>query len=256
VFAAANVVGACSSEGDGGTACVPEDQKACACPGGHQGAQVCAPDGNSWGTCDCRGGTCKGSCSGNCAPTTLAGVCEGTCDAECTGSCTGGVCNGICAGSCRADGAVAGACTGTATCKGSCSVAMTAPRCEAGLEPPLCDLDRECEVACDGRGKFEAECTRAGLVVTGAASEDLAATLEANLPTAWTLLQRLELIGDAAGELAQATADVNDELAESAACIPTYGASFAPQVEAAALASVAINVAVSAAASVSGSSGG
>lgn len=35
------------------TACLPGKQEACACPGGTQGAQVCAADGNSYGACSC-----------------------------------------------------------------------------------------------------------------------------------------------------------------------------------------------------------
>lgn len=50
------------SESDGSTTdpttagpsvCIPGQQVACACPGGAEGAQVCAPDGGSLGPCEC-----------------------------------------------------------------------------------------------------------------------------------------------------------------------------------------------------------
>jgi hypothetical protein len=52
-----------SQGGAGGAAgsvvpgCTPGDQKACACPGAGQGAQVCNNDGKSWGTCFGCGGS-------------------------------------------------------------------------------------------------------------------------------------------------------------------------------------------------------
>src|SRR5262245_34418633 len=41
--------GACGSS----DACVPGDQKACACPGGTSGVQACAADGASYEACVC-----------------------------------------------------------------------------------------------------------------------------------------------------------------------------------------------------------
>ena len=42
---------ACSSDDGPARICEPGDQKACACPGGSSGAQVCADDGTKWGVC-------------------------------------------------------------------------------------------------------------------------------------------------------------------------------------------------------------
>jgi hypothetical protein len=49
----------CGDDG-GGTSnkvCTPGTTQVCVCPGGKQGAQTCASDGLSWGTCDCGGDT-------------------------------------------------------------------------------------------------------------------------------------------------------------------------------------------------------
>ena len=48
---------ASDSASDSGGACVPGMSVACACPDGGTGAQVCNPDGNSLGPCECAGGT-------------------------------------------------------------------------------------------------------------------------------------------------------------------------------------------------------
>ncbi|MBK8264509.1 MAG: hypothetical protein IPK80_24600 [Nannocystis sp.] len=53
----------------GGGACVPGASVACACPNGTMGAQVCNPDGNSFGICECAGGS-SGSTSGETTGTT------------------------------------------------------------------------------------------------------------------------------------------------------------------------------------------
>lgn len=59
---------ACASDsGDSGgtvgqqTGCVPGDQKACACPGGAQGAQACTADGKGYADCVCGAGGAGGA---------------------------------------------------------------------------------------------------------------------------------------------------------------------------------------------------
>ena len=59
---------ACASDsGDSGgtvgqqTGCVPGDQKACACPGGAQGAQACSADGKGYADCVCGAGGAGGA---------------------------------------------------------------------------------------------------------------------------------------------------------------------------------------------------
>src|SRR5688572_11486563 len=63
------VTSACGSDESNppGASCTPNAQQACACPGGDQGVQVCAADGNSFGACDCGGGSGgSGGATGNC----------------------------------------------------------------------------------------------------------------------------------------------------------------------------------------------
>lgn len=54
-----NGVGAGGDASGGGSmeACVPGAQVACACSGGAQGVQICADDGNGFGSCSCESGT-------------------------------------------------------------------------------------------------------------------------------------------------------------------------------------------------------
>ena len=46
-----------ASSNSGGNACIPGMSVACACPDGSEGAQTCAPDGKSFGACECLGGS-------------------------------------------------------------------------------------------------------------------------------------------------------------------------------------------------------
>jgi hypothetical protein len=128
----------------------------------------------------------------------------------------------------------------------------TAPRCEAELEPPACDIDAECQAACDGQAKFLAECTPTAVAVTGSANGTFAATLEANLSTIVTVMAKLELIGAAAGDVANGAQDVGGELTGSFECAAAYGADLVALLEAAAMATVSINVSIQADATVLG----
>lgn len=60
-----------ASSNSGSHTCVPGMSVACACPDGTDGAQVCAPDGNSFGTCECAGGSGSDS-NATTSPTTTA----------------------------------------------------------------------------------------------------------------------------------------------------------------------------------------
>lgn len=68
-FVAVALVACASDSGDSGgtvgqqTGCVPGDQKACACPGGAQGAQACTADGKGYADCVC-GSAGAGGASG------------------------------------------------------------------------------------------------------------------------------------------------------------------------------------------------
>ncbi|MCC6522882.1 MAG: hypothetical protein IT373_09495 [Polyangiaceae bacterium] len=85
-----------SVAGDGGSGaatstvlCIPNEQRACACPGGVDGVQVCLEDGSGLGACECGpGNTGTGGSS-------FVGCGDGTCSADedchsCAGDC--GVC--------------------------------------------------------------------------------------------------------------------------------------------------------------------
>jgi len=88
-----SVVAASACSGDGSAECVPGRQEQCACPGGADGVQTCADDGQSFGTCDC-GGTGAGSGAGGGSGGAGGGT---TCDCA-----DGFFCNGE--ESCGADG--------------------------------------------------------------------------------------------------------------------------------------------------------
>lgn len=66
-FVAVALVACASDSGDSGgtvgqqTGCVPGDQKACACPGGAQGAQACSADGKGYADCVCGAGGAGGA---------------------------------------------------------------------------------------------------------------------------------------------------------------------------------------------------
>ncbi len=99
-----------SASGSGG-ACVPGMSVACACPDGGAGAQVCNPDGNSLGPCECAGSTSAsttdptdgtsdgtdsesatdGPTTSDSDSTTDGTDSEGTTDGPTTGTTTGGV---------------------------------------------------------------------------------------------------------------------------------------------------------------------
>jgi hypothetical protein len=72
--------------------CDPGDQKACACVGGGEGAQVCLQDGSGWGECDCG---CVKDCTGReCGPDPVCGEDCGSCPQYWTCLNALGVCSG------------------------------------------------------------------------------------------------------------------------------------------------------------------
>ncbi len=86
---------ACGAQapGDDPSACVPGEQRACACPGGGlTGAQVCADSGDRFGICfGCSPGGTAGSDVGTTAGLTDAGMTAGFTDADTGGSSVGSV---------------------------------------------------------------------------------------------------------------------------------------------------------------------
>ena len=86
--------GATSSDGSAGTSsasCVPGDQKACACPGGSSGAQICNDAGTAYGSCfGCAGaGGGAGSLDGGGSGAAAGGGASGSAGAGGTGAVAG-----------------------------------------------------------------------------------------------------------------------------------------------------------------------
>ena len=98
-------------------------------------------------------GTCEGTCNGKCNGQDSSGACNGTCEGTCEGSFKGecyGTCEGTCNATCSASASAEFECSSTARCTGGCTAAdFKAPRCEAEIKPPNCDVDASCQASCD-----------------------------------------------------------------------------------------------------------
>jgi hypothetical protein len=237
---------------------------------------------NCWGTCSAR---CTGTCSGACEGTVTggcAGTCDGKCDgvtapaggsATCTGTCEGkcsalpatatcagkcaASCKGTCTGNCTLDATANVNCGASVSCKGGCSVAYTAPKCEAALDPPSCNGDASCQASCGARALLDAQCASptVDVLVTGNAMSvaALKATLEANLPTLW-LFSRTDgpLAVTGAGKLAAtgsaAVSAAAGKGSKTVACVGVAASTVAS-------ASAGVSVSVGASASVLASAG-
>jgi len=250
----------CEGTCEGTASCEGTADVAAACEGSCAAECTGECEGTCSGTCS---GTCTGECDGTCSAEnaegqcegTCEGTCRGTCDAECQGSCSG-TCTGTCTGSCEYTAEATVECDAELTCTGGCEGTATAPSCEAELQPPSCDIDAECQAGCDGQAKFEAECTEPRVTITGTANAEFAATLEAQMPAILSVVAKLELIGEAAGQVAADAEDLGVELTGSASCALAYGADFVAQLQAAATASMSVEASFSASAEVSGSASG
>ncbi len=246
----------CEGTCSGTQSCEGSPEVTAACQGSCAAECTGTCEGTCSGACD---GTCEGDCEGTCEAQDANGDCGGTCAGTCRGTCAGtcrgtcvGTCSGECTGSCDLSPVATVECDGEATCKGGCEGTAAAPHCEAELLPPACTMDAECQAACDGQAKFLAECTPVAVAVTGSRNGGFAATLEAHLPTIIAVMAKLELIGNAAGDVANGAQDVGGEIAGSIECASFYGADFIAQLEAAAMASVSISVSIEASATVLG----
>ncbi len=93
--ATATATGGTATEGGTGMACIPGMSIACACPEGDSGAQVCQPDGMSYGPCTCEGASSDPTTSGTTTdptttdPTTTDPTTGSTTDDPTTGTTTG-----------------------------------------------------------------------------------------------------------------------------------------------------------------------
>jgi hypothetical protein len=232
--------GTCSGECTGTVSCEGSASVAAECEG------TCAAE--CTGTCE---GTCNGTCEGTCSAENTDGECAGTCEGTCTGSCSA-KCTGTCSGSCELAADAEVECSGSASCKGECSVEMTAPKCEAELEPPSCEMDADCQAGCKGNAQFEATCTKPSVSVVAQGNAELTATLEANMPAVFQVAAQAELMVEAAADVAGRTGDVIAAVGGSLKCAASYGADFTAKLQGAVEAQASVNVSVSASASVSG----
>lgn len=90
------VVAGCSSSDSGGSGgCTPGDQKACACAGGTQGAQVCKADGTGWD--ECTGCNASPACDAGAA---LCSYCESLCAKSVPQQCNPSAWQSTCPGYC------------------------------------------------------------------------------------------------------------------------------------------------------------
>jgi hypothetical protein len=143
-------------------------------------------------------------------------------------------------------------CGATVSCKGGCSVAVTEPKCETELTPPVCTGDTNCQTSCSGQASAHAECSAPSvtLIANIDATGDIAklkATLEANLPN-------ILLAAKTKGQLAvralqnvaatgQAVLDASGKLSgKDLACA---GAAASASAQAAASVSVSVNASAS-----------
>ena len=212
---------------------------------------------------------CEGMCEANAyceadagASVTCEGSCEGRCDGTCTGNSNGagecdGTCSGRCEGTCQVTASGGVDCGAEARCRGGCMGTATAPECRAELMPPMCDLDANCEAACDSQAQFSAECQpgQIAIDVQGESNAMLATTLEANLPALLAIRDGVGGFVDGAAGFATQAAGVGEAITGLPACAAAIGAQFTSAISGAVEASASITVSVSASASVSGSAG-
>jgi len=274
--------------------CTPGSIEARCTPGQLSGQ--CSGTCNASATCEgsitaqaqCQGkceATCTGTCSGACQGTITggcSGTCEGTCDgvatpaggqANCAGKCEGkcsalaasatcsgkceASCSGTCAGNCTLDATANINCGANVDCKGGCSVAYTAPKCEAELTPPACNIDANCQASCSSSAQLKATCTKPtiNVLVTGNAQAitTLKTVLEANLPALYSAFKTQGALAAkaAANVFAKGSAVVSAAGNLGGKAIACVGVAAQASVKA----SASVNVSVSASASVSGSAG-
>jgi hypothetical protein len=263
--APAELTGQCQAECNGSATCEGRVDAAANCMGKCEAEcqGTCSGEmrGTTEGGCD---GMCEGTCDGVVTPSGGLASCAGTCEGKCTqpkpaamcrGKCSSS-CNGACKGQCKLEATAAMNCGATVSCKGGCSVAVTEPKCETELTPPVCTGDTNCQTSCAGQASAHAECSAptvtlvANLDATGDIAK-LKATLEANLPNillaaktkgqlAVRALQKVSATG-------QALIDVSSQLGgKDLACAGTAAS-------ASAQAAASMNVSVSASTSVSSS---
>jgi hypothetical protein len=226
----ANLSGQCSGECTGGATCEGSVMAMATCQG----------------TCEA---TCTGTCSGNCV-----GKCgtnpnnTGPCATTCTGTCDAS-CKGSCSGDCKLDANAMVMCGASVSCRGGCSVQYTAPTCEGQLNPPSCNIDAECEAACNGQGTFQATCSPPQVLVTST-DMNLQNTIEKNYPVVLQVAAQVALVGDAVANISSTVNSVISEVNGSVGCEVVVGVDFATKLQASVAAAATFSVSVMASATV------
>ncbi|HWA75183.1 MAG TPA: hypothetical protein VG937_22755 [Polyangiaceae bacterium] len=229
----------CSGSCEGSLSCEASANASVECEG--------ACNGTCSGTCE---GTCNGTCTGTCSVKNADGSCAGSCTGTCEGTCSAS-CKGSCKGSCTYEANATAMCDATARCQGTCTGEAKAPKCEAELTPPECQVDADCQAGCSGQASLKAECTPPTVVISGVADADFAATLTANLPTVLEVAAQGELVVDAAGDVVQAAGNLVAEIPSAPTCVAQFTGKLKAQIEGAVEASASVNVSVMASAKVS-----
>jgi len=207
-------------------------------------------------------GTCDAQCTGECTVTTgsveCQGGCSGTCNGVCAGTCSLKDSNGTCIGKCY--GECKGACTGTCdvvppsakcsgSCKGGCSVDYKAPYCEGKLVPPKCNLDVDCQAACNAQAQLKAECTPPTLIVTldGVGDGALAKTLTTNLPALYVAaLEYGPNLVEAGADVAVKGVEAADAAVDALGCAALYSTSILATFNASVVASASLSASIQA----------
>jgi len=138
------ILAGCHSSSSGSCpSCVPEQQVACACPGGATGTQVCASDGAAFSVCACPDGgvdssapdaTERDSATKDATAGDTASACKTQCDCPANTTCTVG---GVCAGT---------ACTEPCSSSSPCSCGQT---CVDGFCGKPVGSGTACKYDCD-----------------------------------------------------------------------------------------------------------
>lgn len=176
VLGLAVFLAACSAE----KKCTPNEQTACACPGGGVGAQTCSAEGTGYAACDCSAP--PASCTADNAPQCVHGSCavdNGFAGCQCEAGYTGVLCescavgyqdndgDGICAKACAGGGVDCGA---HGTCSDQSGAAVCT--CDEGYAGASCDTCAETHQDHDHDGQCAPTCESAQLGCSGHGSCD------------------------------------------------------------------------------------
>lgn len=188
-----------------------------------QAACVSAPCDTLANPMQCSGGKLFVECAGDCTSDGSArGVaCEGKCAGSCLGTCDGKLssetspgCSGTCKGNCT------DACAGTAAapvlCAGRCNGTTQPIECRGGWLRGGCNVDPNCDLACDVRSLVKAACPPPALAVSPSMPQDPAAAallksvIEETMPKVMAIQARAALEAEVASSFSAAVTSLAD----------------------------------------------